>query len=124
MTDNIPDEVREELYDIHAKTCKAMANKTRIKILDNLKRGEMRVDELAEALDTTAPNVSQHLSLLKEVGVVCKRQEKRYAFYSICDRRIVEACDLVKEVMLDRLQKREESLGRFSRYAEDFKRGK
>ncbi len=123
MTDNIPDEIREELYDLHARTCKAMANKTRIKILDSLKQGERRVDELAEALNTTAPNVSQHLSLLKKEGIVCKRQEKRYAFYSICDRRIVKACNLVKEVMLDRLQKKEESLSRVSRYAEDFMGG-
>ncbi len=120
MNENIPEGVKEELYELHADTCKAMANKTRIKVLDRLKNNEMRVDELADALDTSAPNISQHLSLLKEAGVVCSRREKRYVYYSICDKRIIEACDLVKEVMLDQLKEEEENISRVSKYAEEF----
>ena len=120
MDEQIPPEVRDKLYSLHAKTCKAMANKTRIKILDRLKHNEMRVDELSEELRTSAPNISQHLSLLKEAGVVCSRSEQRYAYYSICDERIVEACDLVKEVTLDQLKEEQEEIEQVTKYADEF----
>ena len=120
MSEKIPDQVKENLYDFHAKICKAMANKTRIKILDQLKENEMRVDELAKTLKTSAPNISQHLSLLKDAGIVCSRKEQRYAYYSICDKRIVKACDLVKEFMLDQLKDEKKLLNQASKFAKKF----
>ena len=100
-------QLKDRLYDLHARLCKAMASEKRLEILDNLKDGEMRVDELAESLNTSKANVSQHLAVLREVGVVCSRRQQRFVYYRVWDRRILQACALIRQVMLDRLRQEE-----------------
>jgi len=100
-------ELKQRLYGFHARLCRAMASEKRLEILDELKEGERRVDDLASALGTSKANTSQHLSVLREAGIVCSRREKRFVYYRICDRRILEACALIRGVMLDQLRREE-----------------
>ncbi len=95
----------EELYRLQAEFCKGMAHPKRILVLNVLKEGEKSVNDLAEATGIPQANLSQHLSLLRQLGLLSTRREGASIYYSISDRRIVEACSLVREAIGERLKR-------------------
>jgi ArsR family transcriptional regulator len=95
----------EELYRLQAEFCKGMAHPKRILILNTLKEGEKTVNELAEMTGIPQANLSQHLSLLRQLGLLETRRNGVNIYYSIADKRIVEACALVREAIGERLRK-------------------
>jgi len=95
----------EELYRLQAEFCKGMAHPKRVLILDMLKEGERTVNELAEMTNIPQANLSQHLSLLRRLGLLETRRSGVNIYYSIADKRIVEACSLVREAIGERLRK-------------------
>ena len=94
-----------ELYRLQAEFCKGMAHPKRIQILRILKGGEKTVSELARRTGIPQANMSQHLSLLRQFGLLNTRREGNSIYYSISDHRIVEACDLVRSCIGERLRK-------------------
>src|SRR3970040_1853768 len=86
------------LLELHAATCRILANPTRLAMIEALRDGERTVTDLVQAVGTSAGNLSQHLSAMREVGVVEARREGRYAFYRISDPRILTALPLMREV--------------------------
>ncbi|MFW6268945.1 MAG: ArsR/SmtB family transcription factor [Bacillota bacterium] len=93
----------KKLYELHADMCKSLSHSKRIKIIYLLEDGEKHVDELAREIGASKANVSQHLALLREKGVVCTRKEGLNVYYKLCDSKVVKACELMKEVLLERL---------------------
>lgn len=93
----------KKLYKLHADMCKVLANEKRIEIIYLLQEGEKHVDELAQEMEISKANVSQHLALLREKGVVCTRKEGLKVFYEICNPKLIKACELMKEIMLEQL---------------------
>ncbi len=98
-------EAEEELYRLQAEFCKGMAHPKRIQILGVLKGGERTVTELARLTGIPQANMSQHLSLLRQFGLLNTRRNGTNIYYSISDRRIIEACDLVRSCIGERLKK-------------------
>ena len=94
----------EELYRLQAEFCKGMAHPTRIHILRTLKQGEMPVNELAKAVGVTQANASHHLAILRQFGLLRTRRDGSTVYYSITDHRIVEACELVRSCIGERLK--------------------
>ncbi|MDE1858719.1 MAG: helix-turn-helix transcriptional regulator [Thaumarchaeota archaeon] len=82
-----------------------MAHPKRIQILRTLKSGEKSVSELARATGIPQANLSQHLSTLKQFGLLDARRDGTAVIYSISDSRIVEACDLVRACIGERLRR-------------------
>lgn len=66
-------------------TFKALSEESRIRILMLLKHGELCVCDIAENLDMTQPNISFHLSMLKETGLIRDRKQGRWIYYSLND---------------------------------------
>ena len=97
---------KADIFDLHADVCKTLANPTRLQILALLGREEMSVGELAGVLDLPLSNVSQHLAHLKARGLVTPRKAGQTVHYSLADRRIIQACTLIRSVLLDRLKAR------------------
>ena len=95
----------EELHRMQAEFCKAMAHPRRIHILRDLKSGEKTVTELAKLTGLPQANVSQHLAILRQFGLLSARRAGTYVYYAISDHRIVEACDLVRACIGSRLKK-------------------
>ncbi|HKT22381.1 MAG TPA: metalloregulator ArsR/SmtB family transcription factor [Nitrososphaerales archaeon] len=95
----------EELTRLQAEFCKGMAHPKRIQILHTLKGGEKSVSELARATGIPQANLSQHLSLLRQFGLLEARREGTTIYYAISDKRIVEACDLVRSCIGERLRR-------------------
>jgi ArsR family transcriptional regulator len=95
----------DELYRMQAEFCKGMSHPKRIQIIAVLKGGEKSVNELARLTGTPQANMSQHLSILRQLGLLVTRREGTNIYYSISDNRIVEACDLVRSCIGERLRK-------------------
>jgi DNA-binding transcriptional ArsR family regulator len=73
-----------------SKFFKALSDEKRIRILKLLTVREMCVCELMVALDTTQPNLSHHLKILENQGLVNRRKEGKWAYYSITNSKIIE----------------------------------
>ncbi|HUK80671.1 MAG TPA: metalloregulator ArsR/SmtB family transcription factor [Nitrososphaerales archaeon] len=95
----------EELYRLQAEFCKGMSHPKRIRILRTLKGGEKTVNDLARIMGVPQANVSQHLAILRQFGLLKTRREGTNVYYSISDHRIVEACELVRSCIAERLRK-------------------
>jgi ArsR family transcriptional regulator len=76
---------------------KALAHPARVKLLQDLLKKECCVSEIQECLSISQPNVSQHLRILKEAGVVTGRRDKNKICYSIEDEKIKQAFELLLE---------------------------
>lgn len=94
------------VFELHADLCKTLSNPKRLMILALLAKREMSVGEIAEVISVPLSNVSQHLSLLKAQGLVNGRKEGQIVHYSLTDRRIIQACTLIRSVLLDRMKER------------------
>lgn len=94
----------KELFQLQAEVCKTLANPVRLEIIDILKGGEKSVTELVVATELTKSNISQHLSLLKSSGVVLTRRNGQNIYYSISNKKIIDACSLMKEVLTEKLE--------------------
>ena len=97
------DEAQMQLFRLQAEICKTMADYKRLMILHELREGEISVGQLVSNLDLPQANVSQHLSILRERGIVSARREGTSVYYSLANPKIGEACDLVQEVLADQL---------------------
>lgn len=95
-----------EIFEIHAAYCRALASPKRLAIMACLDKREMSVSELAECLGAPMSTTSRHLAALKSRHLVESRQEGTKVFYQPTDRRIVEACTLIREVLIDGMKKR------------------
>ncbi len=96
--------VRQELYQLHASVCKGLADPKRLVILNALRDGERSVGSICEAVDLPQANVSQHLAILREKGLVEARKEGQRVYYSVTSPKILAAIDLLREVMAEQLQ--------------------
>ena len=75
----------DELVELIAERFRALAEPTRIKLLDRLREGEATVLELTALVGTTQQNVSKHLVLLQRAGIVARRKQGNFAYYRIAD---------------------------------------
>ncbi len=99
----ISDELQREIVLLHAQICQGLADPKRILILYALADGPRRVTDLAEILGLPQPTVSHHLKILRERGLVVARQEGPVIYYALADKRVIQALDLLREILRDRL---------------------
>lgn len=95
--------IRTELYQLHASVCKGLADPKRLLILNALRDGERSVTDLVDELDIPQANVSQHLAVLRDRGLVMGRRDGQWVYYSLTSPKIVQAMDLLREVMNEQL---------------------
>ncbi len=84
------------LLELVADRLKVIAEPTRIRILTLLEKQEASVQELTEALDTSQQNVSRHLSILYQSGIVRRRRHGTWVHYSLND---YTSCRLIEQVI-------------------------
>jgi len=94
----------KQLYEMHAGVCASLANAKRIEIIDLLQDGEKKAGTLAREMGINKANLSQHLQLMKSKGILLSRREGVLNYYSIANPKIVTACQLMREVMMDQLE--------------------
>jgi DNA-binding transcriptional ArsR family regulator len=93
------------IYRLHAEFCKTLSDANRLLIISELSRGEVSVNELARRLELRQSNVSKHLAVMRERGLVMTRREGATIYYSLTDSRISQAIHLLRAVQADQIEK-------------------
>lgn len=101
----------EEVNQMHADFCHALADTRRLMILYTLADGEESVSAIAEKLSITQSSTSRHLKILRERGLVNAIRDGSSVRYSLSDARLIEALDLLRSIMRDRLMYRANLIG-------------
>jgi ArsR family transcriptional regulator len=96
----------EGIYELHADLCKIFSNAKRLEIINTLKDKEMAASDLIEKIGLSKVNLSQHMSILKSKGVILTRREGVNIYYRIANPKIVQACHLIREVLLEQFQEK------------------
>ena len=105
MATPIPD----EFLDLMAEKFRMLADPTRLAILRSLMAGERNVSQVIDETGRNQANVSKHLKMLAEAGLVARRKEGLQVFYKLSDPLIERLCKLVCEAIV------EEARGEMSR---------
>lgn len=92
------------VYERQAQICKAFANPVRLKIIDQVARGESSASELQDMVRISKANLSQHISVLRAVGVIGTRREGKHLYYSLAIPEVKQACQLVRKVLHAQLE--------------------
>ncbi len=85
----------DQVFELAAEVFRVMSAPMRLKIIASLCNGEKNVGELLREIDTTQPNMSQHLNTLYQSGVLGKRRDGVQIFYRIINDRVVTLCRAV-----------------------------
>ena len=111
--DGLPPEALDQV----ASYFQALSEPTRLQILNLLRQGERNVGELAQACGYTSANVSRHLSLLMQQGLVEREARGTSVYYRIADASVYALCDLVCGNIARQLERRAEGRKAFLRSA-------
>jgi DNA-binding transcriptional ArsR family regulator len=84
-----------ELVELVARRFRAIGEPMRIRLLDELRTHEATVTELTEAVGASQQNVSKHLRVLADAGVVGRRKDGNHVYYRIVDPVVFTLCDAV-----------------------------
>jgi len=91
----LPSPIPDELVELIARRFHLLAGPTRIRLFDRLRGGEATVHQLADELETSQQNVSKHLKLLAEAGVLGRRKDRNCVYYRIVDQEVLGLCEQV-----------------------------
>lgn len=83
----------QSLQEFKAALFQALAHEIRVRLLEELRSGERSVGDLQERLGLRGPNVSQHLAILRNHGVVITRRDGSSVLYSVIDPRVYQLLD-------------------------------
>jgi ArsR family transcriptional regulator len=96
--------LRDEINILHAQVCSGLADPNRILILYELDKGPHNVSDLASTLEIPQPTVSRHLKILRERNMVTSERDGQSVFYSLADKRVIQALDLLRGMLADSLE--------------------
>jgi len=92
-----------EISELQADFCSALSDPTRLLILYALSEGPRNVNELTNELGVTQPTTSRHLKVLRDRGLVYATRQGTSITYQLADPRVLEAIDLLRTIMRERL---------------------
>lgn len=96
--------------DLVAQRFRTLGEPSRLEILQMLCDGDRTVQEICELTGLGQPNVSKHLALLMDNGLVQKRKEGLYSFYRLADESVYELCNIVCSSLSSRLAEAQKAL--------------
>lgn len=93
----------QEVDLLHKRICYALGDPKRVLLLYALSQGPQCVNELVGMLDVPQSTVSRHLSVLRERGLVSTERQGTSVYYTLTDRRVIEALDLLRAILATQL---------------------
>lgn len=108
-------QVDPSLFEHHAEVCKIFSHPKRLQIIETLRDNELTVSEVVDQLGVPKANVSQHLAVLRQKRVVVTRREGLNIYYRIANPKIIQACDLIQQVLVEQLEEGERLAKRLKR---------
>ncbi len=103
------------IYELQAEISKTLAHPLRLAILHNLKSGEKTVNQLTLTLGASQSNISQHLAILRQRQIVKTRKDGTNIYYRVASPKISQACDMVREVLIEQLSEKQELAKNYSK---------
>jgi DNA-binding transcriptional ArsR family regulator len=100
VTNAVPSEIVQQVADYFSILSEPM----RLRILNLLRDGEQCVQELVEATSTSQANVSKHLKVMLQAGIVARRTQGTLAYYSVSDDLGFQLCNLVCDRLASRIE--------------------
>ena len=97
-------QVDTSLFDHHAEVCKIFSHPKRLQIIETLRDNELTVGEVVDRLSLPKANVSQHLAVLRQKRVVMTRRAGLNIYYRIANPKIIQAFDLMRQVLIEQLE--------------------
>jgi DNA-binding transcriptional ArsR family regulator len=93
---------REEDIDRASRSLKAMSHPLRLKILCTLGDQEISVQDIVERVGTSQSNISQHLAILRDKGILASRKDANRVYYRVSDGRTLRLISMMREVFCTR----------------------
>lgn len=81
-----------------SRSLKAMSHPLRLKILCTLGREEVNVQDIVEHVGTSQSNISQHLAILRDKGILASRKDANRVFYRVSDERLLQLIGMMREL--------------------------
>lgn len=103
-------ELSPEAIVLVAARFKVMGEPFRLRLIQALDRGEKSIGELAGELGASQPNVSKHVKILHDSGLLSRRQDGNTVFCSIADTNVFDLCEVVCSSLRDRIAQQNQSL--------------
>jgi len=101
------------IFEIQADLCRCMSSATRIEIVHILRDGPQRVSEIVRITGYPQAMVSRHLGVLRNGGVVIANRRAQEVIYQIANPKIVNICDLMRQVLMEEASYRSKLVGSF-----------
>jgi DNA-binding transcriptional ArsR family regulator len=92
---NLPHPLPDDLVELIARRFRVLGEPSRIRLLDQLREGESSVNDLAAHLGAGQQNVSKHLSVLADAGILARRKDGNHVHYRIVDDGVLRLCEQV-----------------------------
>lgn len=92
---DLPHPLPDPVVELIARRFRVIGEAMRIRILDRLRAGEASVAELTDSLGTSQQNVSKHLAVLYEAGILSRRRNGTHTLYAIADESVLGLCEQV-----------------------------
>jgi DNA-binding transcriptional ArsR family regulator len=108
---SLPHPLPEDLAELIARRFRAIGEPMRIRLLDRLRDGEATVGELSDALAASQQNVSKHLAVLADAGIVGRRKDGNRVYYRIVDEGVFALCEDVCGSVQEQLRTLSELVG-------------
>ena len=89
---------RDEDIDRASRSLKAMSHPLRLKILCTLGDQEISVQDIVESVGTSQSNISQHLAILRDKGILASRKDANRVYYRVGDSRTLRLISMMREV--------------------------
>ena len=97
----------ERIFELQADVCKVFSHPKRLHILCLLKDGEKSFADLQAATGLSKANLSQHLTLLRERGVINARRQGQTLHFTVANPKITAACELMHDFLCEQVTERQ-----------------
>jgi ArsR family transcriptional regulator len=98
--------LNDSLYELQSGFCSTFSSPKRLEIMNVLRDRELTVSGILEKMSISKTNLSQHLAVMKNQGVVETRREGQHICYFISNPKILQAYDLIQEVLVELMDKK------------------
>jgi len=92
----------QQIFKLHSDLLKAISHPKRLEIINLLRDQELNVSEILAMLGLPQANLSQHLMVLRDAGVVQTRKDGKQVYYKLVHKNFIKAGDLVREILIKR----------------------
>jgi DNA-binding transcriptional ArsR family regulator len=95
--------ISKEVFEMQAQLCQAMSNAARVEIVHVLQDGPQNVGSLAEVVGLGRANLSRHLAILRNIGLVTAQRQGQENYYQLANPKIVDICNLMRQVLSEQI---------------------